>query len=154
MMDLREGCARCPGMIPVQNHVHGTDLANQSGFHRVPHIGEIRRPSPVLIHGHAHATCLRVGDKSLGGGQIHGKGLLAEDVFARVGGTEDQVFPRFRMRRDIHDPDGRVLEDFIGAGTDPRLRKIFGAALLRRLPFRIKKRRHFPSGGTVSLKVM
>ena len=154
MVDVLEGRARRPGVVPVEHHVDRADLANQTGAQGVAHVGKIRCPAAVLIHRHLHPRIARQCDEALAGGEIAGKRFLAEDVFSGGHCLFDQLRAHLGMRGDVHHLDFRISQHLCDTRTNPRLRIEFFAAVFRSLGIRVIKRGHLPACSFVGLEVV
>jgi hypothetical protein len=84
VLDLVEGRAGGPAVVPVQRDMGRDDIADQPRAHRLAHPRLVRRPAAVLVDGELHAPVLGQLHEVLAHTQIGDEGFLAQHVLARL----------------------------------------------------------------------
>ena len=105
IVDLLEGRADDPAVVPVDGRVRGDDVADQPGAHRLAHIGEMRRPAAVLVDGELDAVPVGEFDQPLAGVEIDDERFLRQHMLAGLERRLDQRHALGRMRRDVEHLD-------------------------------------------------
>ena len=97
VVDLLEGRADDPAMVPMDGGMGGDDVADQPCPDSLAHIGEMRRPAAVLVDRELDAVFVGQLDQPLAGVEIDDERFLRQHMLA---GLERGLDQRHALDRD------------------------------------------------------
>ncbi len=115
---------RDPAVVPADLNMHAGDLTDQARTHRLADIGEVWRPTAVLIYGELEAATLRQLNEFPAVVEVLDERLLRQDVLVRVQRAPHEVEADVRVGSEIENAHIRIAQQGVEIVGDARVREM------------------------------